>query len=147
MGRYRTVESEKDEQSYEARIWWVFWIVAVVVIAYTAYLQYLNYDLVHNGQCIEAEYYVYNNQELARYKDENGMLVNKSLEGLNAIHGEDTVLLYYKDYMSLAEPKRETSAWLYSYLIFIPMLAGTTWKLITIYKRKPEAPVKDRWEP
>lgn len=147
MGRYRTVESEKDEQSYEARIWWVFWIVAVVVIAYTAWHQYRNYDLVHNGKCIEAQYYVYNNQEMARYKDENGMLVNKSLEGLNAIHEEDTVLLYYKDYMSLAEPKRETSAWLYSYLIFIPLLAGTTWKLITIYKKKPEAPVRDRWEP
>lgn len=147
MGRYRNVETAKDEQSYEARVWWVFWIIALIVIIYTAWHQYRNYDLVHNGKCVEAQYYVYNEQEQARFKDENGNWVNKSLEGLNAIHDEDTVLVYYKDYMSLAEPKRDPKAWLYSYLIFVPLLAGTTWKLVTIYKKKPEEIIKDRWEP
>lgn len=147
MGRYRNEEYEQDERSYEARIWWVFWIIAVVVIAYTIWHQYRNYDLVHNGTCIEAEYMLYNGEEIARYRDETGRIVaSYNLGGLNAIHDEDTVLLYYKDNINFAEPERELKSWLYAYVIFIPVLIGTTWKLITIYKKKPEAPVRDRWE-
>jgi len=146
MSSYQDFYSEKEEQSYEARIWWVFWVVAVIVIAYTVWHQYRNYDLVHNGTCIEAEYMEYNGQELARYRDETGRVVaSVNLDGMNAIHDEDTILLYYKDNINFAEPKRNPKAWICSYIIFGLLLAGTSYKLYTIYKHKPSSERYPEW--
>ena len=141
MGRYRTVETEKDEQSFEARIWWAFWIIALIVIAYTVYHQCRNYDMMHNGTCIEAEYFVYNGQEIARYRDDTGNIVSFNLSGLNAVHDEDTIKLYYKDRINFAEPQRETMVWVKSYVIFGLGLLFCSWKLKKIYSRKPSPEV------
>ena len=136
MGRYRTFETEKDEKSFEARIWWVFWVIALVVLCYTAYQQLLEYDLIHNGSSIEAEYYVYNGKELARYRDEQNVNYSFDLSDYDAVHGEDTVTLYYKDRINYAVPRRDIKSWLYSYFIFVPVLVVSSLIIIKIYRRK-----------
>lgn len=148
MGRYQNYESEKTEQSYEARIWWALWAVALVVILYTGWQQYRNFDLIHNGNCIEAEYKLYKERELARIWDqETGNLIQSfDVSGLDALHGEDTILLYYKDDLSQAEPQRETTAWIKSYVIFGLMFAGCSWKLRRIYTKNPSTEIYTAWE-
>lgn len=146
MGRYRTVESEKDEQSYEARVWWMFLAVAVIVLSYTIWHHYRNYDLVQNGTCIEAEYFVHSNQAQARYQDENGQIVTFNLSNSGADHDENTVKLYYREDIRHAEPKRELSSWLMPYGIFGLMLVGCVFKLFTIYRKKPDTTVYEAME-
>ncbi len=148
MGRYQDYESEKSEQSYEARIWWALWAVALVVILYTAWQQYRNFDLVHNGICVEAEYSVYKERQLAKVWDsETGNLIQSfDVSGMDARHGEDTILLYYKDNLALAEPQRELSAWLKAYALYGLMFAGCSWKLRRIYKKKPSTEAYIPWE-
>lgn len=148
MGRYQDYESEKSEQSYEARIWWALWAVALAVILYTAWQQYRNFDLVHNGICVEAEYSVYKERQLAKVWDsETGNLIQSfDVSGMDARHGEDTIRLYYKDNLALAEPQRELSAWLKSYALYGLMFAGCSWKLRRIYKNKPSTEAYVPWE-
>lgn len=146
MGRYRTVESEKDEQSYEARIWWMFLVVALIVLSYTIWHHYLNYNLVQNGTCIEAQYFVQSNQAQARYQDEAGQIYTYNLSSLNADHDEDTVKLYYVTDIRHAEPKRALKSWLFSYLFFGLMFVGCSFKLYTIYKKKPETTIYESME-
>ncbi|MCM1100043.1 MAG: hypothetical protein NC079_04730 [Clostridium sp.] len=138
MGRYQymDMETEQESKSFEARVWWIFWIIALVVLLYTAYHHWRVSDLVHNGRCIEAEYSVYNGKELARYRDENNILYSYDLSGLNAIHGEDTVLLYYKDFVSTAEPRRAFTVWLWPYLFSTASLILFSWVLYRIYHRE-----------
>ena len=144
MGRYRTVETEKEEQSYEARIWWAFWIVSIVVIAYTAWHQYRNYNLVHTGTCIEAKYQEKEGIKIATYHDENGnQIASYTLNGLSPVLGDGTVKLYYKDNIHYAEPQTDIRAWLGSYIIFGLVLIGCSWKLKTIYSRKASTQAYD----
>lgn len=135
MGRYRHVETRQEEISYEARIWWALWAVALVVLLYTAYHHSREYDLVHNGQCIEAEYYVFEGREKAKYWDENNNLYMYDLSGMDAVHGEDTVLLYYKEVVALAEPHRDIRVWLYPYLFSGFAISVFSWILYRIYHR------------
>lgn len=136
MGRYREVETEQQEKSYEARIWWALWCVALTVLIYTVWHQYREFDLVHNGQCIEAEYHVYNGNELARYRDENNGYHSYNVSGMDAIHGEQTILLYYKDNIAHAEPHRHPRVWLFSYVLFVPIFVGCSLRLRKIYRQK-----------
>lgn len=136
MGRYHHMETEQEERSFDARIWWTLWIVALLVLAYTVYHHSHSFNLVHNGNCIEAEYYVYNGQEMARYYDENNRYYAFNLSGLDPIHEENTVKLYYKDNLRLAEPRRDPKIWIYSYLGFGAGFAFCSYKLIKIYRKK-----------
>lgn len=138
MGRYRTIETEQQKRSYAARIWWVFWGVAFIALVYTVWHQVREYDLVHNGQCIEAEYYIYNGNEYARFIDENNRYRILGLGGFDAVHGEDTVNLYYKTRPSLAEPHRDPRAWLFAYVLFGPLFVWCSIKLYKIYHTKPD---------
>lgn len=136
MGRYREVETEEQDKSYEARIWWVLWGVALIVLIYTVWHQVREYDLIHNGQCIEAEYYVYNGQEMAKYRDEDNRYHSYNVSGLDAVHDEDTIKLYYKDNLNPAEPHRHPRIWIFSYLLFGAIFAGCSLRLRKIYLQK-----------
>lgn len=136
MGRYREVETEQQEKSYEARIWWALWGVALMAMAYTAWHQAHEYDLVHNGLCIEAEYYIYNGQELAKYCDENNRWHFYNVSGFDAIHDENTIKLYYKENINLAEPHRHPWIWIFSYLLFGAIFSGCSLRLRKIYLQK-----------
>lgn len=138
MGRYREVETIQDSRSYDARIWWAFWAVALIVLIYTAWHQIREYDLVHNGNSIVAEYYIYNEQELARYLDENNRYHSYNVSGLNAIHEEDTITLYYKTSIDAAEPHRHPKTWIYSYIIFGIALVLCSLKIYKIYTEDRE---------
>lgn len=135
MGRYRQVETEQEAKSYEARIWWVFWGVALIVLIYTIWHQTREYDLVHNGQCIEAEYYIYNGKELARYQDENNRYYSYDVSGRDAVHDEHTIKLYYKTNISAAEPHIHPRVWIFPYLLFGSMFVLCTLKLRKIYRQ------------
>lgn len=136
MGRYHEVETEQQTKSYEARIWWVFWGVALVVLAYTVYHQVREYDLVHNGQCIEAEYYIYNGKEMARYYDEDNHYHAYDVSGRDAIHDENTIKLYYKTSIAAAEPHIHPKVWIFSYVLFGTAFVLCSLKLHQIYHRK-----------
>lgn len=146
MGRYRTVESEKDEQSYEARVWWMFLVVAIIVLSYTIWHHYLNHNLVQNGTCIEAQYFIQSNQAQARYQDESGQIYTYNLSNLDADHDEDTVKLYYMTDIRHATPKRTIKFWLFSYTVFGLMFVGCIFKLYLIYKKKPETTIYESME-
>ncbi len=135
MGRYREVQTEQQEKSYEARIWWALWAIALIALAYTVWHQVREYDLVHNGQCIEAEYYVYNGQELAKYLDQDNRYHSYNVSGFDAVHDEQTIKLYYKDNINFAEPRRRFRSWLFSYLLFVPAFAGCSLRLHKIYRK------------
>lgn len=133
MGQYDHFETEQDEKSFAARIWWVLWIVALLALAYSIYHHTRSFNLVHNGTCIEAEYYVYNGEEIARYTDENNRHYSYNLSGLDAIHEENTVKLYYIDRIQLAEPRRDPKIWIFSYLGFGAAIVFCSYKLVKIY--------------
>ena len=57
MGRYRVVETDRQERSYEARIWWALWGIALLALIYTVYHQFREYDLIHNGQSMDYRLY------------------------------------------------------------------------------------------
>lgn len=136
MGRYNYMETEKDERSFDARIWWVFWFIALLVLAYTVYHHARSFELVHNGKYIDAEYYIYNNQEMARYIDENNRHYSYNLSALDPVHEENTVRLYYKEFIQLAEPRRNPKIWIFSYLLFGACLVFSSYKLLKIYRQK-----------
>lgn len=129
------VETDRQERSYEARIWWALWGIALLALIYTVYHQFREYDLIHNGQCIEAEYFTHNGQERARYYDENGGYHGYNLSGMDAVHGEHTVLLYYKTNLSAAEPRLHPRVWIIAYILFVPLLAGASFRLYRIYHK------------
>ena len=136
MGRYREVETEQQAKSFEARIWWVFWGIALVVLAYTVWHQVREYDLVHNGQWIEAEYYTYNGKELAKYRDENNRYYGFDVSGRDAIHDENTIKLYYKTSISAAEPHIHPRMWIFSYVLFGTAFVLCSLKLHQIYSKQ-----------
>jgi len=139
MGRYRQIETEEEVKSFDARIWWAFWIIALIVLIYTAWHQYREYDLVHNGNCIIAEYTVYNDQELATYYDETGRVAARyNISGLSAVHENDTIKMYYKTNINAAEPHRSVQTWLISYAIFGTAFVLCSIKLRKIYKENHE---------
>lgn len=136
MGRYREVPTEKEERSLEARIWWALWGVALVVLLYTAWHQIREYDLIHNGQSFEAEYEVYKGMELARYYDENNHYHSYNIGGLDAVHGENTITMYYKHDIARAQPRVNPRLWIFSYVFFGAGFVGCSLRLRKIYSQE-----------
>lgn len=134
MSRYREIETEKSHKSYQARIWWALWAVCFVVLVYTVWTQYREYDLVHHGNCIVADYYVYNGEKLAKYYDEETNHAYRfNLEGWDAIHEEDTIKMYYWTDIHAAEPHRNPMLWIRSYVIFGIAIVLISFRLYRIY--------------
>lgn len=134
MGRYREVETEQQEKSYEARIWWALWAVCLVVLVATAYNHIRECILVYTGNCMEAEYSTYQGRELAKYYDENNFPHTIDISNYDAAHEGDKVLLYYKDYMELAQPRSRVMGWVFPYLGFGAGLAACSFMIYKIYK-------------
>jgi len=134
MGKYQQYETIKDQRSYDARIWWALWAIALLVLIFTVWHTVRQRDLIRNGNCIEADYYTYNGQELARYIDPEGRIYSFNVSGLSTVHLENTVLLYYKDQISLAEPQINPKLFLACYIGFGLALVLISCKLVKIYK-------------
>lgn len=134
MGRYRDVQTEKDARRYAAGIWWILWAVCFGIILYTVWMQYLEYRLVHEGKSIVAEYSVYKGSEQATYYDDENHYHSYNLTGMDAAHDGDTIVLYYKDDINLAQPRIAVRTWLRSYAIFGVGLILLSIRLYFIYK-------------
>ncbi len=134
MGRYREVQTEKDERRYAAAIWWALWAVCFGIMAYTVWMQVSEYRLVHEGKSIVAEYRMNKGVEQATYYDEEHHYHAYDLTGAGAAHDEDTVVLYYMDNIDLAQPKLSFGTWLRSYAIFGVGLVLLSIKLYFVYK-------------
>ncbi len=136
MGRYREVQTKKDDRSYEAGVWWALWIVCFGVMAYTVWMQISEYRLVHEGTSIVAEYVAYKGAEQANYYDEEHRYHFYDLTGAGAVHDEDTIVLYYRDNIDLAQPRIGFATWLRSYAIFGTGLILLSIRLYFIYKHE-----------
>lgn len=138
MGRYQTVETEKHSKSYAARIWWALWAVAFVVLVYTAWTHVREFYLVKTGDCIVANYSVYNGEEIAHYRDEaTNSYYTYYLSGMDAVHEEDTVKLYYKNgHIDDAEPHRDVMLWVKNYVIFGIAIILLSLKIKSIYSQE-----------
>ncbi len=135
MGRYRTFESKKDEQNYDAAIWWVLWLISLAILIYTAYHQIHEFNLTHSDNYVIAKYMVANGHEAASYTDENGVYYYFNITQMNAIHDEDTIKMYYKDDIALAVPRCSFLRWAPAWSIFLPALIGCSVLLWKIYHR------------
>lgn len=135
MGKYHQYETIKDQRSYDSRIWWALWAIALIVLIFSVWHNLRKYDLIKNGNCIEADYYTYNGQELARYTDENNHYYTFNVSGLSTVHSEDKVLLYYKDRINLAEPETDFRLFLSCYIGFGLAFILISYKLVKIYKK------------
>ncbi len=136
MGRYRHVETAREERSFEARIWWAFWGISLVVLCYTVFHQVKEYDLVHNGNSFEASYEVYKDQELVTYYDENNHYYSYNVSGMDAVHGEDTIMMYYTDDIDRAQPHIDPKIWIFPYTLFGIMFVVSSLRLRKIYHQK-----------
>lgn len=134
MGLYREVKTELQERSYEARIWWALWGIALVVLIFTVWHQILEFDLIRNGHCFEAEFYISNGKELARYRDENNRYRIHNISSLYTLHEENTIKMYYKDDIEQAQPRMHPGVWIIAYLLFGSMFVGCSFKLRRIYR-------------
>ena len=142
MGRYRSIETEKSEQRFEARIWWALAGIAVVVLVITAFQHFQNYRLVHSGTRVEAEYIIYEKtgREAARYTDPNTQqIIVYDLESMDAVHEGDTIYLYYTDNINAARPQQKASIFLFAYLLFGAMLLFSSWRIARIYSKKGDS--------
>ena len=136
MGRYRHVETAREKRSLEARIWWTFFGISLLVLCYTVFHQVKEYRLVHYGNSFEAEYQVYQGRELATYYDENNHYYHYDISGMDAIHGENTVTMYYTDDMYRAQPHMHPRMWIFPYALFGVMFLVCSLRLRKIYSKK-----------
>lgn len=134
MGRYRDVKTEKDDRRYAAGIWWILWAVCFGIMAYTIFMQVSEYRLVHEGKSIVAKYSLDKGVERATYFDEENHYHTYDLTGVGAAHDEDTIVLYYRDDINLAQPRIGASTWIRSYAIFGVGLILLSIRLYFIYK-------------
>ncbi len=132
MSRYRQVESEKSHKSYQARIWWALWGVAIVVLIYTAWTQIRELHLMHSGNKIVARYYTYSGAELVEYEDPvTHRIYSYNVSGLETVHGDDTITMYYWTDISTAAAQRDPMIYVKAYLFF-----GIAFVLISIRIRR-----------
>jgi hypothetical protein len=138
MGRYREVHSEKEAKRnarrYAATIWWVLWAFCFIILAYTARLQYVEYKSIQGANSVVAKYTSDKNVELATYTDDDGRYHSYHITGMGAEHDGDSIVLYYKDDINLAQPRVGAATWIRSYAIFGIAIILLSIRLIVVYR-------------
>ena len=138
MGRYRERLTEKQEKREDRRfdtaIWWVLWALCLFLVAYIVRMQYSEYKSIKGAKTVVANYTVSNKVERAAFRDEDGNFHSFDITGEGAEHDGDTIVLYYKDNIDLAEPRLSVGTWIRAYVLFgIPFVLLSV-KLVFIYK-------------
>lgn len=138
MGRYREVHTEKDARKFARRyvstVWWLLWVICFLILAYTAIMQFSEYKRIKGAESVVADYVSYNGVERAVFMDEDNHYHNYYITGMGAKHDGDSIVLYYKDDINLAQPRIDALILIRSYVIFGIALILFSIRLIVIYK-------------
>lgn len=128
-----TIYNEKEEKSYQARIWWALFVVALLVIVRGVYGQIKEYRVVSVGNTIICDY----NEETmqASYKDPEGRFRMYDISGYDPQYEGKQITLYYTDSIEFAIPKNTLWSWVKIYVMFGAALFFVSWRLYRIYKQ------------
>jgi len=130
-----TVYNPEEEKRYESTVWKYIIGVALAVLALVIYMHAKELNIVNNGTCIVASYYVDNSgNEIVRYSDENNKLYIYNVSGLSAVHEENQIRLYYLENIQDAVSKTKWQLWAAYYAFFGALLGISVWRIIKIYK-------------
>ncbi len=130
------VYNDAEEKQYESTVWKYLAVGSILLFLLVIYSHFLELRVVWQGTCIEAVYEVKSNgEEIARYVDADGKLYLYNVSGMDSVHTEDIILLYYLDDIDEAIPKTGWKQWFWYYLIFGCLGSLSIWKICRIYKR------------
>ena len=136
MGRYREEYSEKEERRYATAIWWGLWVVCFLILVYTVGMHYSELKSVKGGNSVVAKYISEKGVERAFFIDEDNNYHYYDITGMGAEHDGDSIVLYYKDDINLAEPRVGAETWIRSYALFGTAIILLSIRLIVLYRPK-----------
>ncbi len=138
MARYREVHTEKEAKRfarrYAATIWWVLWAICFIILAYTVRMQYSEYKSIKGADSVVAKYSSGKGYEQAAFMDQDGHYHSYNITGMGAEHDGDSIVLYYKDDIDLAQPRIGVATWIRTYAIFGVALLLLSIRLIVVYR-------------
>ena len=138
MGRYREVKTEKeagkDARRYASTIWWLLWAFCFFILVYTGGMQFSEYKNIKDAKSVVAKYTSGDGFEHALLTDEDGRFHSFDITGMGAEHEGESIVLYYKDDINLAQPRVGMATWIRSYVIFGIALILLSIRLIFIYR-------------
>lgn len=136
-GAGENVYNEKEDKRYQSSIWKYLLGVAIFMLAFVIFNHAKELNVIWNGTAIEADYYIDDlGRPMARYYDENEKLYMYQISASRAVHGEDTITMYYFDTPHDAIFKSTWTSWAWYYVIFGVIFAISLWRIIVIYKQK-----------
>lgn len=136
-GTGENVYNEKEDKRYQSSIWKYLFGVAALMLAFVIFNHGRELNVIWNGTSIEAEYYLGDSgRPMARYYDENGQLYIYQISATRAVHGENTITMYYTDTPRDAIFASTWISWAGYYVFFGVILAISLWRIIIIYKKQ-----------
>lgn len=128
---------EKKEKRYQSSIWKYLFALASIMLILTSYKFIEELNFIINGSSFVASYDVDNDgAEIVRYFDEDKNFYMFNVTGLNAVHEETTIKMYYLDDMNEAVPRTVWWLWFFYYAFFGIIFGISLWKIILIYRKK-----------
>lgn len=138
MGRYREVHTEKEAERYARRypatICWALWVICFLILAYTVAMHCSEYIRIKDANSVVAKYTSEKDFEHASFFDEDNHYHSYDITGMGAEHDGESIVLYYKDNIDLAQPRVGLATWLRSYVLFGIVLILLSIRLVLIYK-------------
>ncbi len=128
------VYNEAADKKYESRIWKYLAGASGLLMLLIILMHVKELIIVSQGTCIEAAYYkASDGVEIATYIDENEKQYRYDISGMDAVHSENSVRLYYLDDIFNAVPKTEWMLWCKYYLFFGCLGGLSLWRIRKIY--------------
>lgn len=132
-----TVYDPKEERSYESLVWKYVMGIALIALVAVIYIHSKELNIINKGTCIEASYEQdeYGN-EFAWYTDDKNRYYKYDVSGLNVVHEEKSIELYYVNDVRDAIPRSKWQLWAVYYTFFGTLLGISVWRIIKAYKIK-----------
>ncbi len=130
------VYNEKAEKRYESSVWRFLAGAAILMLCFVIFMQAKELVIITTGNRIEAAYSEsLNGAETAKYVDTNGKIHLYDVTGLNSVHTEEEIILYYVENIDEAIPKTSWKQWIVYYSFFAVVGGISIWRLRKIYKK------------
>lgn len=136
-GTGENIYNEKEDKHYQSSIWKFLLGLGAFMLAFVIFNHAKELNVIWNGTSIEASYYTDSTgRATARYYDENDKLYTYQISASRAVHGKDTITMYYLDTPGNAIYESTWTSWSLYYLVFGTIFAISLWRIIVIYKKQ-----------
>lgn len=130
------VYNESSEKKYHSTLWKVLAGVFLLTLLVLTVSLVKELTLVFYGQKIEADYYVDSNgRAKAGYYDADRNFYAYDFTGMEAVHDEDSITLYYTDNIRKAVLRTPWWYWARRYTFFLVLAGFSIWRIYKIYHK------------